>query len=289
MKKTAFVILHYGNWNVTRECVESIMQMKEQEYIQVLLVDNDETSSVENGEQTWLDAYENVMVLVNRGDHGFSHANNLGYRFAREQCQAEFILVLNNDIIFTQKDFLSRLHYAYRRHACHVLGPGIIKRSNHEPQNPMDTRLRTREEAKYTIRMNALALKTFPAAYPALCVQERKAREAALQEKQEKLDDYRNVQKQVVLFGACLIFTPLFVEKETDAFLPETQFYYEEYLLALRCLRQDYTMVYDPVMKVYHESGSATNAAQKTGKAKMRFRLKHTLESCSVYLQELTK
>ena len=35
-----------------------------------------------------------------------------------------------------------------------------------EHQNPMDTRLRTKEEAEYTIKMNRLALRFYPVMYP---------------------------------------------------------------------------------------------------------------------------
>lgn len=55
-----------------------------------------------------------------------------------------------------------------------------------------------------------------------------------------------------------MIFTPLFVEKEDKAFDPETQFFYEEYILALQLQAKAYKIVYDPAMTVKHESGAAT-------------------------------
>ena len=79
------------------------------------------------------------------------------------------------------------------------------------------------------------------------------------QEKQ--LANYSQSQKDIVPFGACLIFTPLFVEKEEKAFEPETQFFYEEYILTLRCQQKGYNIVYDPSMSVKHE------AAQQPRKA----------------------
>ena len=49
---------------------------------------------------------------------------------------------------------------------CYVLGPDVIRQSTGEHQNPMDTRLRTKEEAEYTIKMNRLALRF----YPVICI-----------------------------------------------------------------------------------------------------------------------
>ena len=59
---------------------------------------------------------------------------------------------MNNDIEFTQKDFISRLEKSYVNNQCYVLGPDVIRQSTGEHQNPMDTRLRTKEEAEYTIK-----------------------------------------------------------------------------------------------------------------------------------------
>ena len=98
---------------------------------------------------------------------------------------------------------------------------------------------------------------------------------------------YSQLQKNIVPFGACLIFTPLFVEKEEKAFEPETQFFYEEYILALRCQRKGYNIVYDPSMLVKHESGAATRKSYGTEKKRTRFMMEKTVGACEVYLEML--
>lgn len=287
---TAFVILHYGDWSVTRACVDSIAAMQMQECIRIVVVDNDDDpSSAADSRKALQAAYKNLTVLINQEEHGFSHANNLGYRFARETLHAAFILVLNNDIIFPRRDFIRRLQHAYRRHACHVLAPAVLRGRTHEPQNPMDSRLRTENEAAFTIAANKMSLLLFPAVYPVLVLQEKLARKKLLESKHANLSFYHQVQNQIVPFGACLIFTPLFVKDETAAFSPETAFYYEEYLLALRCSRKGYTIIYDPVMKVLHESGQATKQKHGTKRKKMRFQMQNTLESAKIYKRELEK
>ena len=288
MAITAFVILHYGEWSVTRACVESIAAMQMQRQIRIVVVDNDRQSLTKDNNPAWLMSYGNLMVLVNNEGHGFSHANNLGYRYARKMLHADFIVVLNNDIVFPQADFQKRLLFSYRKHTCHVLSPAILRGSGHEPQSPMDVRLRTAGEAEYTIQANRLGLLLFPAVYPLLALQEKIARKRQLEGRHADPAYYRQTHRQIVPFGACLIFTPLFVAAEEEAFTPETEFYYEEYLLTLRCIRKNYLIVYDPVMKVLHESGSATKQAHKTNRSKMKFRLWHTMESCRIYKKELT-
>lgn len=75
--------------------------------------------------------------------------------------------------------------------------------------------------------------------------------------------------------------------KEEKAFEPETRFFYEEYILALRCQRKGYNIVYDPSMSVKHESGAATKKSYGTEKKRIRFMMEKTVGACEVYLEML--
>lgn len=282
----AFVILHYGDQEITDTCVQSILDMEG--FAWIVIVDNDaRLSSAER--EAFAQRYAKtsaVMVLRAPEGAGFSYANNIGYAYAREQFGADTIIVCNNDIAFIQKDFLQRLTYSIGRMNCHVLGPNIVRRSNHEPQNPMDVRLRTEKEACYTIRMNRWALKVFPAVYPLLRIQEKQQEKRRLAGKKKNPGFYRTTQKHIIPFGACLIFTPRFVEREEKAFDPETQFYYEEYILANRCFRKGYETGYDPFIKVLHETGSATKQSTKSRAGRMKTMMRRTADACEVYVRE---
>ena len=163
----------------------------------------------------------------------------------------------------------------------------MIRQSTGEHQNPMDTRLRTKEEAEYTIKMNRLALRFYPIMYPVVYHMLQKAEKNKLVNQEKQLANYSQSQKDIVPFGACLIFTPLFVEKEEKAFEPETQFFYEEYILTLRCQQKGYNIVYDPSMSVKHESGAATKKSYGTEKKRIRFMMEKTVGACEVYLEML--
>lgn len=286
MKYISFVILHYKDIQVTDTCIQSILAMEQQERIRIVVVDNDIQKSEEERNKLLQKYQDNsrIKVLQIKENGGFSYANNQGYLYAKEHFGAGYILVLNNDIQFIQKDFISILESSYQNNPCHILGPDVIRQGTGEHQNPMATRLRTKEEARYTIKMNRLALRFYPVMYPIVYNMLRKAErdKAANQEQQIRLSS--QIQKDIVPFGACLIFTPLFVEKEQKAFDPETQFFYEEYILALRCQREGYKVVYDPAMTVYHESGAATKKSYGTEKKRIRFMLEKTARACEVYL-----
>ena len=273
---------------MTDACIHSIQRMRNKECIRIIVVDNEVNKTGQERSfllSRWSE--QDVCVLQNHGKGGFSEANNLGYRYAREQMDPDFIIAANNDIEFVQQDFVPLLYEAYKKEPCHVMGPYVRRHSTKEPQNPIDVRLRTEEEALYTIRMNRAALRIFPAAYPFLLLQDKRAAAKSLKNKKKAGKEYYGKRRRgVVLFGACLIFTPLFIELEEDAFLPETQFYYEEYLLMLRCVNNGYITMYDPALKVLHESGVSTGEKTGNKRKKMQFVMSHTADACEIYLQE---
>lgn len=290
MERIGFVILHYKVVRTTDCCVRSILKLKQREKIHIVVVDNDVSKSEEEREKL-REHYSGVRaltVLTNRGNGGFSEANNLGYAYARQVLQCDCILVLNNDIEIPQRDFLERLENGYAREReqgqCHILAPDIIRQGRvKEHQNPMDRNLRTLEQTERTIRGNEAALRHIDLLYPFLALWQQHVRSASLRKKVQESAFYRERQEQIVPFGAFLIFTPEFVSEQEKAFSPETQFFYEEYILALRCRRLGYRIVYDPSMKVLHESGKSTQAAYRTDKARMKFTMEKMLSACRIY------
>ena len=117
MEIISFVILHYGDSEITDRCVQSICSMEGQEAVQLVIVDNDigkKDALRFERKKKYEQQAPNITVLINRGNGGFSEANNLGYQYARDRLKASFILVLNNDIEFIQKDFPTHLYQAYQ-------------------------------------------------------------------------------------------------------------------------------------------------------------------------------
>ena len=290
MKTVSFVILHYGDKNITDTCVQSILRMETSQRIRIVIVDND-IEKREEDRKKFAASYQEeprICILAIRKNGGFSYANNKGYKYAREIQKASYIIVLNNDIEFLQKDFPARMEASYQKYPCHILGPDIVRAGTGEHQNPMDVRIRTREEAEHTRWMNSWALMIYPVIYPVLRQKLRKEEREVLRRKKQNEKFYQEVQREKVPFGACLIFTPDFIKKEELAFCPETQFFYEEYILTYRCQQKGYHIVYDPSLKVLHESGAATKKSCQSEKKRIRFMLERTKEAVEIYLQMIT-
>ena len=92
------VILNYETWDVTLQCMESIMEAENEEVIRIYLVDNASTRKkpkeidrfIEQHSVTYIEAAEN---------RGYAAGNNLGICQAlKDQCT--YVLITNNDIRF---------------------------------------------------------------------------------------------------------------------------------------------------------------------------------------------
>ena len=138
MIKACFVILHYGDLSVTEACVSSIFKMNDIEHLRVIIVDND-TQKSDIKRRDLKDKYKNctrVQVLQMQGNCGFSKANNAGYQYARSHYDPEYMIICNNDIEFTQKDFAERLDRIYGENPFAVLGQISFTARSSFPQRP---------------------------------------------------------------------------------------------------------------------------------------------------------
>lgn len=276
-----FIILHYKKAEETVKCIKSILKIDGSDKMQILVVDN---SAGDNSGQVVEERYrdcKNVHILFSEENAGFSRANNIGYRYALGNFKPDFVVIANDDIEFCQEDFADRLIKIYERTHFAVLGPDVIHRITGSHQSPIDFRLRTEKEAQATIWKNRIALMLSGVLFPI-----GNLMLSRMNEKKESglAIDYEKMHEDVVILGACLIFSRKFTECCERAFDPETEFFYEEYILKCRCERLKLKMIYDPAIKVWHEGGASTWQSHKDRKKRLKFILYHTMKSCQIYL-----
>jgi len=89
--RTLCVILHYGDEQVTWECVDSIVS---HDFLDILIADNDPSQKIEIPQR-----YINKVRLIRTGGiAGFAEANNMAVREGRNTTHRS-ILLLNNDTV----------------------------------------------------------------------------------------------------------------------------------------------------------------------------------------------
>lgn len=272
----SFVILHYQAIDVTISCVDTINRKVSGEK-RVIIVDN---CSPNGTGKKLVEKYADsniVKVVLTDNNVGFAKGNNIGFAEAKKD-NPDFIVVMNNDVFIEQNDFTERVYLAYKESKFDILGPDIYSTKVKDHQNPQRNqnytlaelksarkKLRFKDSHKWIIRLKYL----FP----------------IWRETQAKTEHYTsNRQKNVVLHGACYIFSRGFICKHDECFYNETFMYYESYILHYLAQKENLCLVYEPMIKVKHYEDVATNLTYKSKYSKSIFVNKCLLDSCGIFI-----
>lgn len=118
------VILNYETWDVTLQCMESIMEAENEEMIRIYLVDNASTRKkpkeidrfIEQHSVTYIEAAEN---------RGYAAGNNLGICQAlKDQCT--YVLITNNDIRFRSASIYRMKQLLESSDRIGIVGPQVV-------------------------------------------------------------------------------------------------------------------------------------------------------------------
>ncbi len=114
----SIIILAHNQLADTRQCLASIEQHTSISH-ELILVDNGSTDGTPDFFRQYAATKDNVRVVANRTNLGFSAGNNLGLSLAR----GESVLLLNNDTVVTE-GWLERMLAVFERHPeAGVVGP----------------------------------------------------------------------------------------------------------------------------------------------------------------------
>lgn len=253
----AFVILHYMTSEDTKEAVNSIRQTVDDENHVIVIVDN----ASPNGSGRLLEeTYQNdskIKVVLNDENLGFARGNNVGFRVAKNQYNADFIVLMNNDINILSEKIGSKIKNIYTRTHFAVLGPLILSGDGRYDSNPAGKRYRTIEEVQKSITLYESRLKwlksgLWPIRQKIAALKFKKAEKAP---KTDCLQEQENVR----LHGSFWVFSPLYIQKY-DGIDDTTFMYMEEDILQYRMLKAGMKMLYSPQIVVFHKEGAACSA-----------------------------
>lgn len=105
MRGAALIVLAWNKWALTRRCLDTLLE-SDLHHAQVIVVDNgsgDETTVA-------LDSYSDEVRIIRLPENlGFVRGMNAGIDAARED---DDVVLLNNDLVFVQRDWLNRLRDA---------------------------------------------------------------------------------------------------------------------------------------------------------------------------------
>lgn len=270
MKRVGFVILHYLAADVTRRCIDSLLERFSSPDVFVVVVDNaspDGSGAVLKEE---LSSNPRVSVLLLEKNEGFARGNNAGYRFAVDRFDPDFIVVMNNDVMIEDDRFIDRILEEYSRAPFAVLGPDIWSTADCCHQSPVRLSLMSLAQARRLRTKMSFKHRFFFLLPPA---SGRVAEDSSY---------WSECHRDCVLHGACLVFSRDFIAVRENAFNPSTFLYAEEDILSLECIREGLCMVYSPDLKVNHMEDVSTKAAFKSACARRRMKYGRLVESLDV-------
>ena len=147
MRKTAVIILNYNNPTDTINCVESVRQCNTA-LVRIVVVDNGSTLP---GCVSDIDAYlsksygdnycrmsdkddfegglSDVTFLVSQKNDGYARGNNKGILLATKDESIEYLLILNNDVLFIEDIIPGLMQSMDSLDDCGIIGPLLFKKN----------------------------------------------------------------------------------------------------------------------------------------------------------------
>lgn len=273
--RCAFVILHYMASDVTSRSIDAVLALPGGDDVSVVVVDNASPDGSGASLQEKYSACGRVHFVLLGDNEGFARGNNAGYRYAVGKLEPDFVVVMNNDVIVDDADFLCKIEDEYAAGPFAVLGPDVVT-SDGRHQNPMRTSPMTPGRIR-TLRLK-MSLKYL--LYPAL-------RPFGLAGGESSPESVRwDVPAEgCVLHGACFIFSRDFTEARRDAFNPSTFLYCEEDILQAECAAGGLVCRYAPSLKVNHLEDCSSKAAVRSSWRRARLKYRRLADSLSVLLK----
>lgn len=287
--KYGFVVLHYMAYEMTVECVANLLQCFKNDNIKIAIVDN--ASSNGSGRQL-ADFYKDnnkIDVLLNPKNEGFARGNNFGYRYLKENYSPEYMIVMNNDVLIEQQNFLTKIEQIYRKTKFAVLGPDIYCPAVKKHQNP--AHLKGFEKREVQQLYNTISKYcVHPAFYYYKKETFGKLKQKILKRPQNvDTIDHSKAMENVVLHGACYIFSINFMKQRTDCFCPDTFLYMEEDILHYECMISGLKILYSPEIRVKHLEDVSTNVSVKSGYKKFKMKNREMERSIAIFLRLISK
>lgn len=280
-----FVILHYMAMDETIKCVESIQKKCCNNMKRIIIVDNDSKNGSGNILKEKYKLDEEIIVIINQENLGFARGNNVGFKYAKQNFNPDFIIMCNNDTIVLQDNFCDIIKEEYRQSIFAVLGPKILLRDN--KVNGLKLKMPSYRQVRNKLiktEYDLMEQYIFILKYPRWIYHKIKMKK--MKNSQENKFITEKYHQNIVLHGCFWIFSKEYIDL-FDGINDKTFLYHEEELLALRLKQYNLKSVYNPELVIYHNEDASTNAITKTERKKKIFVDKNIIKSIKVLMKEM--
>jgi len=296
--KFSFIILHYHvrSINDTFECVESIKtSLINYNNYNIIIVENGSNDASQVLLEKRYSESNLIKVICLEKNIGFAKGNNAGCIFAIEKYYPEHLIVLNNDTLLKQYNFLTIIDNIYMEYDFHILGPFIYDKRL-KPQNPqlsLKIELKDISNAIYKLKIRKKRILKYGKLFILInsikkylkkCLVNNDRVESYIRRifQFDELiteDKYTKVLTNVGLHGSALIFSKKYYSIFNYVFNPRTFLYLEENILYNRVIKNNLISVYSPELEIYHKEDRATDSVSGSTKNKLLFLIDNEIKS----------
>ena len=257
----SFVVLHYNDFNVTCKCIEHLLQINEIEEHTIIIVDN----ASPNGSGIRLKKmFENnniIDVILIAKNCGFAKGNDVGYYYAKKKGEMEYIIVMNNDVMIKDSDFINKLTRLNLCQKAEVVLPEIINK-NGKQQNPYRLKpVATKDINKMLLQKIILMILYYMPFFCNILIKRNLKKQSKEELYYDPIDNYTEM---LVPHGSCVIYTKKWIRNEDIAFIPDTFMYHEEDILYEYIINKKYKTIYNHDLSVIHLEDVSTSTVAKT-------------------------
>ena len=115
----SIIIINYNTFQLTSECIRSVIAFTKEISYEIILVDN---ASTECDADIFREKFPEIILVKSQKNGGFAYGNNLGI----ERASGKFILLLNSDTILTEDSISKTVEYAAKNPNAGVIGCRMI-------------------------------------------------------------------------------------------------------------------------------------------------------------------
>ncbi|SFH76488.1 glycosyltransferase [Pisciglobus halotolerans] len=256
MKKIGIVILNYLNYSDTIECVDSLKKQTNQNF-EIVIVDNYSKNESFKVLSELYKKEKKIHVLKTETNLGYAKGNNAGIRFCKEKLGIFNVLIVNNDVIFYEEDYIDYFLKTPFDKNIGAIGTKIIG-SDGKNQNPVYTPITTKRVLKDAIyftleKWDILKFYTFLKTAFNKSILNNQEKSVAVEDE----DEDEKKEGKYILHGSAIFLTDNYLN-QMEGFYPKTFLYYEENILAIIMEKLDLKMIYTDNAEIYHKEDQSS-------------------------------
>lgn len=113
--KASIIVLAHNQLEYTKKCLESIRKNTTNIEYEIIVVNNGSSDNTKE----YLELQEDIIVINNEKNLGFSKGNNIGF----EKAKGKYVVFLNNDTIVTKNWLFNMVNYLDENSTVGAVGP----------------------------------------------------------------------------------------------------------------------------------------------------------------------